>query len=53
MPCLGDRVALEREWRRLCKMLQENELGDNLRGNTRELYQQLFKELEREPSLLL
>ncbi len=47
---LGDRVALEREWRRLCQVLQEEEPGAEPRGTTREVYQQLLKELEREPS---
>jgi len=48
---LGDRVALERDWRRLRQVLQEEEPNGEARGTTRELYQQLLRELERAPSL--
>ena len=39
----GDRVALEREWRRLCQVLQDEEPGAQPRGTTRELYQHLLR----------
>ena len=39
---LGDRVVLERDWRRLCQVLQDEEPGAQPRGTTRELYQQLW-----------
>ena len=48
---LGDRVALERDWRRLCQVLQEEEPDAEPRGTTRELYQQLLTDVQREPSL--
>jgi DNA-binding SARP family transcriptional activator len=48
---LSDRVALEREWRRLCQVLQEEEPGAEPRRTTAELYKQLLRELEREASL--
>ena len=49
---LGDRVALEREWRRLCQV-QDEEPGAQPRGTTRELYQQLLRSLESQPAAML
>ena len=50
---LGDRVALEREWRRLCQVLQDEEPGAQPRGTTRELYQQLLRSLESQPAAMV
>jgi DNA-binding SARP family transcriptional activator len=47
---LGDRVALERDWRRLCQVLQDEEPGAQPRGTTRELYQQLLRSMEPKPA---
>jgi DNA-binding SARP family transcriptional activator len=47
---LGDRVALERDWRRLCQLLQDEAPDAQPRGTTRELYQQLLRSVDAQPA---
>jgi DNA-binding SARP family transcriptional activator len=43
---LRDRVALERDWRRLCQVLQDEDRDAQPRGTTRDLYQQLLRSFD-------
>jgi len=50
---LGDRASLERDWRRLCQVLQDEETDAQPRGSTRELYQQLLRSFDPQHTELL
>lgn len=47
---MGDRAALERDWRRLCQTLDEIEPGTKPRVTTTDLYQQSLRALAAQPS---
>jgi len=50
---LGDRASLERDWRRLCQVLQDEEADAQPCGSTQELYQQLLRSFDPQHTELL